>query len=84
MTEDGPLLLGASCGVRYPMFDIDVTHNIVRQQADQATVLMDGVASGRKTMQLICSPSGFAKTTIAMKRFRGRTGSCRRDRMALR
>ena len=52
------------------MFDIDVTHNIVRQQADQATVLMDGVASGRKTMQLICSPSGFAKTTIAMKRFR--------------
>ena len=52
------------------MFDIDVTHNIVREQADHATVLMDGVASGRKPMQLICSPSGFAKTTIAMKRFR--------------
>ena len=54
----------------HPMFDIDVTHNIVREQADHATVLMDGVASGRKPMQLICSPSGFAKTTIAMKRFR--------------
>ena len=52
------------------MFDIDVTHNIVREQADHAAVLMDGVASGRKPMQLIHSPSGFAKTAIAMKRFR--------------
>ena len=54
----------------HTMFDIDVTHNIVREQADHAAVLMDGVASGRKPMQLIHSPSGFAKTAIAMKRFR--------------
>ena len=35
-----------------------------------ADTLMDSVASGRKPMQLICSPTGFGKTSIAKKRFR--------------
>jgi hypothetical protein len=35
-----------------------------------ATILIDGVASGRKAMQLICSPSGIGKTSIAMKEFK--------------
>jgi hypothetical protein len=52
------------------MFDIDVSRNIVRIQIHNAVILMDGVASGRKPMQLICGPSGFGKTAIAMKRFK--------------
>ena len=35
-----------------------------------ADTLMDSVASGRKPMQQIGSPSGFGKTTIAKQRFR--------------
>jgi hypothetical protein len=48
----------------------DVRTNIVSSDMQTATTLMDSVASGRKPMQLICSVSGFGKTTIAKKRLR--------------
>ncbi len=48
----------------------DVRTNIVWSDMQTATTLMDSVASGRKPMQLICSATGFGKTTIAKKRFR--------------
>jgi hypothetical protein len=70
MTEDYPLPAGGNLVECAPHVRIDASHNIVREQTDHATVLMDAVASGRKAMQLICSPSGFGKTTIAMKRFK--------------
>jgi hypothetical protein len=48
----------------------DVRTNIVWSDIQMAETLIDSVASGRKSMQLICSASGFGKTTIAKKRFR--------------
>jgi hypothetical protein len=50
----------------------DIHTNRVRTDMQTATALMDSVASGRKMIQLICSPSGFGKTTIAKKRFKQR------------
>jgi hypothetical protein len=35
-----------------------------------AAILIDGVASGRKAMRLICSPSGIGKTSLATKEFK--------------
>ena len=48
----------------------DITKNIVAIDTQTAYELMDSVASGRTLLQLICSPSGFGKTTIAKKLFR--------------
>ena len=48
----------------------DVHGNIVWTDMQTATTLMDSVASGRKPMQLICSPTGFGKTAIAKQRFK--------------
>jgi hypothetical protein len=48
----------------------EVRTNIVWSDMQTAATLMDSVASGRKPMQLICSVSGFGKTTIARRRFR--------------
>lgn len=48
----------------------DIATNMVWNDMQTAETLIDSVASGRKMIQLICSPSGFGKTTIAKKRFR--------------
>jgi hypothetical protein len=48
----------------------EVRTNIVWSDIQTAVTLMDSVASGGKLIQLICSPSGFGKTTIAKKRFK--------------
>jgi hypothetical protein len=46
------------------------TKNIVWADMQTAYLLMDSVASGRKPMQQIGSPTGFGKTTIAKQRFK--------------
>jgi hypothetical protein len=48
----------------------DITKSVVAADMRTADTLMDSVASGHKRMQLICSASGFGKTSIAKKRFR--------------
>ena len=48
----------------------DVRTNIVWSDMQTAVALIGFVASGRTLLQLICSPSGFGKTTLAKKLFR--------------
>ncbi len=48
----------------------DIRNNIVWSDMQTAWTLMDSVASGRKPSQLICSSSGFAKTSVAKQKFK--------------
>ena len=45
----------------------DIEANSVARDMRIAITLIEGVAAGRKALQLICSPSGFGKTTIAFQ-----------------
>ncbi len=42
--------------------------NTVARDMRIAIILIDAVVSGRKPLQLICSPSGLAKTSITLQR----------------
>jgi hypothetical protein len=46
----------------------DIGTNIVARDMRIAIILIEAVVSGRKPLQLICSPSGFAKTSITLQR----------------
>lgn len=48
----------------------DINSNIVFLDMTTATALIDAVASGAKPMQLVCSSSGFGKSSIAYDRLR--------------
>src|SRR5690242_493620 len=48
----------------------DILTNIVAADMQTAYTLIDSGASGRKPLQLIGSPTGFGKTSVARKRFR--------------